>query len=110
MAPEEEESDSLSSQVQGLSDEVGQLRQEQAWHQFSPSHSAAPQRAEERPIATVFVYRDGHQFEAQNYAILGKTLWVFGDQTARKILLADLNLAESKKINDARGVDFTLPE
>jgi hypothetical protein len=109
VAPEEGEGDALSSQVQGLSDEVGQLEQEQAWRQFSPARAAA-QPAQERPMATVFVYRDGHQFEAQNYAIQGKTLWVFGDQTTRKIPLADLDLAESKKLNDARGVDFTLPE
>lgn len=102
-----EQEDPLVSQVEQLSDEVESLREgQQGPRQYPP---VAASTSTERFLPTVFVYRDGHHFEAQDYALLGQTLWVFGDGTARKIPVADLDLETSKKLNDARGVDFPLP-
>ena len=58
---------------------------------------------------TVLVFRDQHQQEIQNYAIVGQTLWNFGAQRTQKIPLADLDLAATQKANDDRGVTFRIP-
>jgi hypothetical protein len=66
-------------------------------------------RAELQP-ATALVFRDQHVEEVHNYAISGGTLWVFGDQSAKKIPLTQLDLDATVKMNDDRGVDFQVPE
>jgi hypothetical protein len=58
---------------------------------------------------TVLVFKDGHQAEVQNYAIVGDTLFDFADGRSHKILLADLDLPATRKANDTRGVDFQVP-
>jgi len=98
--------DTLANQVQELTDEVATLRQQM---QQPPAGEASPTAPQEKAIPTVFAYRDGHRLEAQNYAIQGQTLWVFGDQITRKISLADLDLSATKQLNDSRGVEFSLP-
>jgi len=65
--------------------------------------AAAPEP--EQP-ATVLIYRDGHQAEVRNYAIVGQTLWIFSEERAQKVPLAQLDLDATRKINDARGVEF----
>jgi hypothetical protein len=60
--------------------------------------------------ATALVFRDQHVLEVRNYAISGGTLWVLGDQQAKKIPLAQLDLDATAKMNDDRGVDFQLPK
>jgi len=106
-----EQDNSLVRQVERLSDEVEMLREDQTTRDDLRPSSVAPQKvAEEKSASTVFVYRDGHQVETQNYAILGKTLWVFAGETTRKIPLADLNIDATRKLNDERGIDFTSPD
>ena len=77
--------------------------------------AAQPLVAAERPApvvaqpGTVLVFRDGHQAELQNYAIVGDTIFDLADNRSHKILLADLDLTATRKANDERGVDFQLP-
>ena len=59
--------------------------------------------------STVIVYRDGHQMELQNYAIVGGTIFDLTDNRSRKILLAEIDLPATRKANDERGVDFQVP-
>jgi hypothetical protein len=69
-------------------------------------------RDEERAAvgpATALVFRDQHVEEVRNYAIAGGTLWVLNEQAAKKIPLAQLDLAATAKMNDDRGVDFQVP-
>ncbi len=62
-----------------------------------------------KPVdATVLVFRDGHQQEVNNYAIMGQTIYVFDNRT-QKIALTDLDVAATVKLNDDRGVDFHVP-
>lgn len=62
-----------------------------------------------RPIEpTVLVFRDGHQQEVSNYAIMGQTVYVF-DKRTQKIALSDLDVAATIKLNDDRGIDFHVP-
>lgn len=101
---------SVAAQVQDLTDEVEMLREEQSSRQEStPAETEPRTAAAEKPLKTVLVYRDGHQSEVQDYAILGKTLWVFAGQTAKKVPLAALDLDGTIKVNDDRGVDFIPP-
>ncbi len=75
----------------------------------------APQAQEPSPadarqqIPVLLIYRDGHQQEVTNYAIVGSTLYDLGTFVAHKIPLAELNLQATIKANDDRGVEFTVP-
>ena len=70
------------------------------------SDSDAPDATPVDP--TVLVFRDGHQQEVTNYAIMGQTVYVFDNRT-QKIALTDLDVAATIKVNDDRGVDFHVP-
>ena len=67
----------------------------------------------EEPVSaqpsTVLIFKDGHQFDVLNYAIVGDTLFDFAADRTKKILLADLDLPATRKANDDRGVDFQIP-
>lgn len=74
----------------------------------APPPSREEERTEAAP-ATVLVFRDQHQQEVQNYAIVGQTLWNFAPQHTQKIALSDLDLPATAKANDERGVNFRVP-
>ncbi|MBZ5569723.1 MAG: hypothetical protein LAN64_17990 [Acidobacteriia bacterium] len=57
----------------------------------------------------LLIYRDGHEQEVRNYAIVGQTLYDLGAFVAHRVPLADLNLPATIKANDDRGVEFALP-
>ncbi len=58
---------------------------------------------------TTLVFKDGHQLEIENYAIVSQTLYDLTPGHPRKIALADLDLSATEKQNDDRGVVFQLP-
>jgi hypothetical protein len=58
---------------------------------------------------TVLVFKDGHQLEVANYAIVGSTLYDLTDGRHHKIGLAELDLTATAKQNDDRGIDFQVP-
>jgi hypothetical protein len=94
-------------QINRLNDEVARLRAERA---PDASSNTAPQPpATQISADTVFVFRDHRSEEIQNYAIVGKTLWVFTEQRARKVPIAELDVPATTKANEARGVEFRLP-
>jgi hypothetical protein len=84
------------------------LQDEQATRDYlrPPAAETRATAGQEKPLSTVLVYRDGHQLEVQNYALMGDTVWVLGDQTTRKIPLNDLDLDVTQKLNADRGVEF----
>jgi hypothetical protein len=64
------------------------------------------------PVALVF--RDGHNEEVRDYTIAGGMIYVRGDYYSdgywnKKIELSALNLPETFKSNQQRGVRFVLP-
>jgi hypothetical protein len=104
----------------GLANEMNQQsleeqRMREQGDQDAYARSAPPpprQHQEERTEAapaTVLVFRDQHQQEVQNYAIVGQTLWTFDPKHTQKIPLSDLDIPATTKANDANGVDFHLP-
>ena len=78
----------------------------------APSAKPTPSEPEDPVTAqpsTVLIFKDGHQSDVVNYAIVGDTLFDFGAGRTHKILLADLDLAATRKANDDHGVDFQIP-
>ena len=67
----------------------------------------------ETPVAdqpkTVLVFKDGHQAEVENYAIVGDTLYDLSEGRRHKIPLSDLDLTATARQNDDRGIDFKVP-
>lgn len=72
------------------------------------SYAAPPDPAPDSP-PTVLVFKDGHQLEVENYAIVGTTLYDLTEGHRRKVPLAELDLTATSKQNDDRGIDFHLP-
>ena len=107
----------LQQQVNELSNEVAQLRGEQeaflARPPAPPPPSSAPApRVPEKSAPTpptTLVFRDGRTELVENYGIVGRTLWIFSEKRARRVPLADLDIAATQKANDERGVDFAVP-
>lgn len=73
--------------------------------QDSPSGEATPDVSP----TTVFIFKDGHQLETRNFAIMGQTLYDFSSNSLRKVQLSDLDTAATQKANDDRGITVKLP-
>lgn len=99
-----ENSQLQQDEIDRLNDEVARLREDRAQSPV-PSPPKAQVHAE-----TLLVFRDRHTEEIQNYAIVGKTLWVFTEQRARKIPIAELDVPATTKANEDRGITFRLPK
>ncbi|MGA9542550.1 MAG: hypothetical protein WBQ85_03225 [Candidatus Sulfotelmatobacter sp.] len=61
------------------------------------------------PVPTVLVFKDGHQLEIGNYAVVNQTLYDLTPGHPRRIALAELDLPATQKLNDDRGITFDLP-
>ena len=82
------------------------------------SSSSAPPAIAAPPVvklpSAVIVFRDGHTEEVDKYTIRGNVLytsadyWTTGTWT-RKILVADLDVPATLKVNQQRGAKFDLP-
>ena len=71
--------------------------------------SKSKEKPEDQEPAIVLVYKDGHHQDVSGYAITGEVLYDLGQGRAKKILLADLDLPATIKLNDQLGNDFRLP-
>jgi hypothetical protein len=103
----------LAVEVQRLSDEVEDMRNDEA-RRLSQERAAAANQgqslsAQEPAVATVFVFQDGLRISARSYAIAGQTLWVFDEHVARKYQLTNLDGPATEKANAANGVEFHAP-
>lgn len=58
---------------------------------------------------TMLVFKDGHESQILNYAIVGDNLYELSGGRSIKIALAELDLSATQKENDQRGVDFRVP-
>ncbi len=95
-------------EIDRLNQEVARLRDEESRPPSNPAPSPPPKA--QIHAETVLVFRDRHTEEIQNYAIVGKTLWVFTEQRSRKIPIAELDVPATTKANEDRGIDFRLPK
>jgi hypothetical protein len=76
-------------------------------HPAQSASSDAPPEPPQPP--TLLVFKDGHQLEVGNYAIVGQTLFDLTPGHPRRIALSDLDLDATQKLNEDRGVSFQLP-
>jgi cell division protein FtsB len=93
--------------IDRLEDEVARLRE-----QREPRDAPRPQAENTSEVSTptLLIFRDKHTQEVQNYAIVGGTLWIFGEQRATKLPLSWLDIEATTQANDDRGVDFQVPQ
>ena len=108
----------VQSDLYRLQAELDQVRQQQAsdrqqYALNSPADTPRPApatRPRQEPPAppTELIFRDGHQTDIHNYAVVGQTLWIFSEERARKVPLADLDLDATRQANEARGVEFAV--
>jgi hypothetical protein len=73
-----------------------------------PAAAPAPPNEDNSP-ATVFVFKDGHQLETKNFAIMGQTLYDFSGPVLKKVQISDLDKDATTKANDDRGTSVKLP-
>jgi hypothetical protein len=71
--------------------------------------TAAIAAPEAPPPPTILVFKDGHQLEVGNYAIVGATMFDLTPGHPRRIALAELDLEATQKENEDHGVSFQLP-
>jgi hypothetical protein len=108
----------VQSDLYRLQAELDQVRQQQAadrqqYALSTPTDTPRPipaTRPRQEPTAppTVLIFRDGHQAEVHNYAVTEQTLWIFSEERARKVPLADLDLDATRQANEERGVEFAV--
>jgi hypothetical protein len=72
------------------------------------SSERTPEPVADQP-STLLIFKDGHQQEISNYAIVGSMLYDLSDGHSKKVQLADIDLSATVKENDERGVEFQLP-
>lgn len=91
--------------------------QAQASSAPTSSSPAAPAVAAQPIVklpSAVIVFRDGHMEEVAKYVIRGNVLYTSADYWStgswtRKILVADLDVPATLKLNEQRGAKFDLP-
>jgi hypothetical protein len=99
-----QELNALTSSVRDYRNELQSSRvTEQREPKPTTDEDAAPQPQ------TVLVFKDGHQAELSNYAIVGNTLYDLSAGHTKKIGLAELDVPATVKQNNAHGVDFRVP-
>jgi hypothetical protein len=83
---------------------------------IAPAHRPAEYAQAEPPSPeparepTLLVFKDGHQLDVGNYAIVGTTLFDLTPGHSRKVPLADLDLDATQRQNDNRGISFQIPQ
>lgn len=98
----------LDSREQAAASESRAASRRQAEASDAATPAPAPAKESDWP-ATVFIFKDGHQIETRNFAIMGETLFDFSGQTLKKVQLADLDKDATIKANDDRGIQVKLP-
>jgi hypothetical protein len=104
------ELDALRSTVEDYRSELRSSRHRDDSESKQPAE-AKPDKDQlpaEQP-KTILVFRDGHQLEVANYAIVGSMLYDLSEGRTTKLELAELDLQATVKQNDERGVEFQLP-
>jgi hypothetical protein len=97
----------LGEQIQRLSAQVEQLRNEQQTTVTPPPVSASRPPQEAPPVAPItVVLRDGGRLQVASYAVMDQVFWDFSQQPARRIPLANIDVAASTKATEAAGAEF----
>ncbi|MCU1283839.1 MAG: hypothetical protein JWO13_189 [Acidobacteriales bacterium] len=107
------EQGAMAQQVKDLSGEVERLRAELDARESESARAAAQANpkasVQELPLNATLVLRNGRKMQIHNYAVVGQTIWLLDEKAASKIPVAQVDLAATKRANDANGVLFLLP-
>jgi hypothetical protein len=98
----------LSAQVQSLQDQRN-IPYAAAPGPYRPPYNAPPAMAEDETPSSpplTLVMRDGKQMQLKNYAVMGRTIWDFSTQPAKRIPLANVDVAASRSATEASGAEF----
>jgi hypothetical protein len=101
-----------ASEINRLADEVEQLREERASgsvEQAPPRPAVQPEAKNDQDLPVVLVFLDKHIQEIRNYAVANEMVVAFDGSRTRKYPLMDIDLAATMKLNDERGVNFSVP-
>jgi hypothetical protein len=116
----------LEQRITSLADEVSRLRAEKdartvpapnggypngdnSFANAGTLDANTPAQGPSNAATATLVFRNGQKLDIANYAIVGKTLWVFDEQRARRIALAELDLDATRKLNADNGFEFKIP-
>jgi len=79
-------------------------------HPHQMARSDPPQSAAESEAdPTMLIFKDGHQLEVGNYAIVGHNLYDMSPGHPSKVALADIDVTATQKQNEQHGVKFQVP-
>ena len=87
-------------------DEVRQDHEPSEPQSQEPLHSTIGVGGED---TTTLVFRDGHQMDIHNYAIVSGSIFNFDGTGPFKTQLADLDVPATVKLNEDRGIIFKVP-
>jgi len=109
-----QDNSALYAEIQGLRQDIAELKEAQASRAAEQYEAQRPQARPESASAptyppVAFVFRDGHQLDARNYAIVGYNFWIMDDGRTRRYPLSQLDLQATTRVNEERGVPFQLP-
>jgi len=89
-----------------LEDRVRKLEEQRASANVPRLPQYEAQTKSSSPI--VLIFRDKHSRTAENYAIVGQTIWLFDEKRATRILLSEIDIPATEKANADRGIDLHL--
>jgi hypothetical protein len=76
-------------------------------HRMAQSDPQSEGESEADP--TMLIFKDGHQLEVGNYAIVGHNLYDMSPGHSGKVALADIDVTATQKQNEQHGVKFQVP-
>jgi len=102
--------DALAAEERGRQDARSLVAQraKSAAQSKQPAAESQPPEPDNSPT-TVFIFKDGHQLETKNYAIMGQTLYDLSTSVVTKVQLADVDKPATVRANDDRGIIVKLP-
>ena len=89
-----------------LEDRVSKLEDQRASANVPRPPQYEAQTRSSTPI--VLIFRDRHTQEAENYAIVGQTIWLFNEQRAKRVPMSEIDIAATQRANLERGIDLHL--
>ena len=101
-----------AAEINRLADEVEQLREQGASGSVEQAPArplVQPEAKNDQDLPVILVFMDKHIQEIRNYAVANEMVVAFDGTRTRKYPLMDIDLAATMKLNDERGVNFSVP-